>query len=110
MDTTLAGDDEVDRTFGRKSAAELRERSNAMKAQWTAEKDAIQKIQAKKADLERLRITEPDGRERSWREDVRLYEPQGAAPPGFARSEPTLEDAYFVLMRGALAGMDPLGA
>src|SRR5437667_4227144 len=29
--------------------AELREKSNAMKAQWTAEKDAIQKIQAKKA-------------------------------------------------------------
>jgi ABC-type multidrug transport system ATPase subunit len=35
------------------------------------------------------------------RNRVRLYEPQGAAPPGFARSEPTLEDAYFVLMRGA---------
>src|SRR5204863_148583 len=32
--------------------AELRERSNAMKAQWTAEKDAIQKIQAKKAEAE----------------------------------------------------------
>ncbi len=39
--------------------AELRERSNAMKAQWTAEKDAIQKIQAKKAELEQLR-TEAD--------------------------------------------------
>jgi len=36
--------------------AELRERSNAMKAQWTAEKDAIQKIQAKKAELEQLRM------------------------------------------------------
>ncbi|MEX2157521.1 MAG: ATP-dependent chaperone ClpB [Gemmatimonadales bacterium] len=35
--------------------AELRERSNAMKAQWQAEKDAIQKIQAKKAELEQLR-------------------------------------------------------
>jgi ATP-dependent Clp protease ATP-binding subunit ClpB len=35
--------------------AELRERSNAMKAQWSAEKDAIQKIQAKKAELEQLR-------------------------------------------------------
>ena len=35
--------------------AELREQSNAMKAQWTAEKDAIQKIQAKKAELEKLR-------------------------------------------------------
>jgi len=35
--------------------AELREKSNAMKAQWTAEKDAIQKIQAKKAELEQLR-------------------------------------------------------
>jgi ATP-dependent Clp protease ATP-binding subunit ClpB len=39
--------------------AELHERSNAMKAQWTAEKDAIQKIQAKKAELEQLR-TESD--------------------------------------------------
>src|SRR5207237_10156916 len=43
--------------------AELREKSNAMKAQWQAEKDAIQKIQAKKADLEQLRTeTEPAAR------------------------------------------------
>ena len=35
--------------------AELREKSNAMKAQWTAEKEAIQKIQAKKAELEQIR-------------------------------------------------------
>src|SRR6266480_31921 len=35
--------------------AGLREKSNAMKAQWQAEKDAIQKIQAKKAELEKLR-------------------------------------------------------
>src|SRR5256714_4922700 len=35
--------------------AELRVRSNAMKAQWQAEKDAIQKIQTKKAELEQLR-------------------------------------------------------
>src|SRR5438128_1888555 len=34
----------------------LSEKSNAMKAQWTAEKDAIQKIQAKKAELEKLRL------------------------------------------------------
>src|SRR5213075_1985831 len=36
--------------------AELRERSNAMKAQWSAEKDAIQKIQAKKAELEQIKV------------------------------------------------------
>ncbi|HXM39123.1 MAG TPA: ATP-dependent chaperone ClpB [Gemmatimonadales bacterium] len=35
--------------------AELREKTNAMKAQWQAEKEAIQKIQAKKAELEQLR-------------------------------------------------------
>ncbi|MGH7522433.1 MAG: ATP-dependent chaperone ClpB [Gemmatimonadales bacterium] len=35
--------------------AELHEKSNAMKAQWQAEKDAIQKIQAKKAEMEQLR-------------------------------------------------------
>ena len=35
--------------------AELREQSNAMKAQWQAEKEAIQKIQAKKAEMEQLR-------------------------------------------------------
>jgi ATP-dependent Clp protease ATP-binding subunit ClpB len=35
--------------------AELREKTNAMKAQWQAEKDAIQKIQAKKAEMEQLR-------------------------------------------------------
>src|SRR5207245_2514862 len=34
---------------------ELRDRSNAMKAQWQAEKDAITKLQAKKAELEQLR-------------------------------------------------------
>jgi len=35
--------------------AELRERSNAMKAQWQAERDAITKLQGKKAELEQLR-------------------------------------------------------
>src|SRR5438876_3055797 len=35
--------------------AELREQSNAMKAQWQAERDAIAKLQAKKAELEQLR-------------------------------------------------------
>jgi ATP-dependent Clp protease ATP-binding subunit ClpB len=35
--------------------AELRERSQVMKAQWQAEKDAITKLQAKKAQLEQLR-------------------------------------------------------
>src|SRR5437867_4536624 len=38
---------------------ELRDRSNAMKAQWQAEKDAITKLQAKKAELEQRR-TEAD--------------------------------------------------
>jgi len=36
--------------------AGLRERSNAMKAQWTAEKEAIQRIQAKKAELEQIKV------------------------------------------------------
>jgi ATP-dependent Clp protease ATP-binding subunit ClpB len=35
--------------------AELREKANAMKAQWQAERDAITKIQAKKAELDKLR-------------------------------------------------------
>jgi ATP-dependent Clp protease ATP-binding subunit ClpB len=35
--------------------AELRERSNAMKAQWQAEKEVITAIQAKKVELEQLR-------------------------------------------------------
>src|SRR5881398_1244493 len=39
---------------------ELRDRSNAMKAQWQAEKDAITKLQGKKAELEQLR-TEAEG-------------------------------------------------
>src|SRR5213079_2989323 len=38
---------------------ELRDRSKVMKAQWQAEKDAITKLQAKKAELEQLR-TEAD--------------------------------------------------
>src|SRR5216117_1908673 len=43
------------RTKIEQETAGLRERSNAMKAQWTAEKEAIQRIQAKKAELEQLR-------------------------------------------------------
>ena len=43
------------RTKIEQEIAELKEQSNAMKAQWTAEKDAIQKIQAKKAEMEQLR-------------------------------------------------------
>ena len=43
------------RTKIEQELAGLREKSNAMKAQWTAEKDAIQKIEAKKAELEQLR-------------------------------------------------------
>src|SRR6185312_6937718 len=35
--------------------AGLREKSNAMKAQWQAEKEAITALQAKKAELEKLR-------------------------------------------------------
>ena len=44
------------RTKIEQELAELRERSNAMKAQWSAEKEAIQKIQAKKAELEQVKI------------------------------------------------------
>jgi ATP-dependent Clp protease ATP-binding subunit ClpB len=36
--------------------AQLRERSNAMKAQWQAEKETITGLQAKKAELEQLRM------------------------------------------------------
>jgi ATP-dependent Clp protease ATP-binding subunit ClpB len=36
--------------------AELREKSTAMKAQWQAEKEAITGLQAKKAELEKLRL------------------------------------------------------
>jgi len=36
--------------------AELRERANAMKAQWQAEKEAITALQGKKAQLEQLRM------------------------------------------------------
>jgi ABC-type multidrug transport system ATPase subunit len=35
------------------------------------------------------------------RHRVRVYEPSGAAPQGFERATPTLEDAYLVLMRSA---------
>lgn len=31
---------------------------------------------------------------------LRVYEPAGSPPPGFAPVPPNLEDAYFVLMRG----------
>jgi ABC-2 type transport system ATP-binding protein len=35
------------------------------------------------------------------RDRVRVYEASGTPPLGFTAVEPTLEDAYFVLMRGA---------
>ena len=41
------------------------------------------------------------------RHRVRLYEPEGVPPPGFERAEPSLEDAYLVLMRlGELPGAE----
>ncbi len=61
------------------------------------------------ADMTELRATRAvtqtllvEGRHR-----VRLYEPDGAAPTGFERVEPSLEDAYLVLMRlGELPGAE----
>ncbi len=44
------------------------------------------------------------------RNRVRLYEPGGDPPAGFVRAEPTLEDAYFVLMRSAPAVALGIGA
>jgi hypothetical protein len=41
------------------------------------------------------------------RNRVRVYEPNGSPPPGFEPVPPTLEDAYFVLMR---AGGEGLGS
>jgi ABC-2 type transport system ATP-binding protein len=38
---------------------------------------------------------------------VRIYEPDGDAPAGFAPAEPTLEDAYLLTMRGELANGVP---
>jgi ABC-type multidrug transport system ATPase subunit len=53
------------------------------------------------ADMPELRATRAvtqtllvEGRHR-----VRLYEPDGAPPPGFEAVDPSLEDAYLVLMR-----------
>jgi hypothetical protein len=38
---------------------------------------------------------------------VRLYEPEGNPPAGFERVDPSLEDAYLVLMRlGELPGAE----
>jgi ABC-type multidrug transport system ATPase subunit len=45
------------------------------------------------------------------RHRVRLYEPEGAAPVGFETVEPSLEDAYLVLMRlGELPGVELIDA
>jgi ABC-2 type transport system ATP-binding protein len=46
----------------------------------------------------RLRITQSylfEGRNR-----VRVYQPEGEPPPGFAPATPTLEDSYLVLIKG----------
>ena len=43
------------------------------------------------------------------RHRVRLYEPEGAHPAGFEPAEPSLEDAYLVLMRlGELPGAESI--
>src|SRR5213595_3958671 len=67
---------------------ELRDRSNAMKAQWQAEKDAITKLQAKKAELEQLR-TEAD-------QATRRGDLQKAAEISYGRI-PTLEKEITAL-------------
>ena len=68
---------------------------------------------ASPADLPLLRATRAvtqtllvEGRHR-----VRLYEPESAPPVGFERAEPSLEDAYLVLMRlGELPGVERIDA
>ena len=65
------------------------------------------------ADMPELRATRAvtqtllvEGRHR-----VRLYEPDGTPPPGFEAVQPSLEDAYLVLMRmGELPGVEPVEA
>jgi len=45
------------------------------------------------------------------RHHVRLYEPDGTPPAGFDAVEPSLEDAYLVLMRlGELPGAEQIDA
>jgi len=41
---------------------------------------------------------------------VRIVESNGAPPAGFERVAPTLEDAYFVMMRQSATGHGPEGA
>jgi ABC-2 type transport system ATP-binding protein len=41
---------------------------------------------------------------------VRIYEPEGEPPAGFAQTEPTLEDAYLLTMRGELSNGVPAPA
>jgi ABC-type multidrug transport system ATPase subunit len=65
------------------------------------------------ADMPELRATRAvtqtllvEGRHR-----VRLYEPEGTPPPGFEAVQPSLEDAYLVLMRlGELPGVEQIDA
>jgi hypothetical protein len=65
------------------------------------------------ADMAELRATRAvtqtllvEGRHR-----VRLYEPDGGPPAGFEPVEPSLEDAYLVLMRlGELPGVELIDA
>jgi ABC-2 type transport system ATP-binding protein len=41
------------------------------------------------------------------RNRVRVHEPSGSPPEGFASVSPTLEDAYLVLMRDRSPGFEP---
>jgi ABC-2 type transport system ATP-binding protein len=60
----------------------------------TVEPDAFEPLKRERCVTQAYLV---EGRNR-----VRVYEPDGAPPPGFVPVAPTLEDAYLVLMRGRL--------
>ena len=66
----------------------------------TVEPDAFEALRQRRCVTQAYLV---EGRNR-----VRVYEPEGAPPPGFIPVPPTLEDAYLVLMRGPAP--EPAGA
>jgi ABC-type multidrug transport system ATPase subunit len=60
----------------------------------TVEPEAFEPLKAERCVTQAYLV---EGRNR-----VRVYEPEGAPPAGFAPVAPTLEDAYLVLMQGKL--------
>jgi ABC-type multidrug transport system ATPase subunit len=75
-----------------RTPAEARAELNGAIYEGTVEPDGLESLKQERCVIQAYLV---EGRNR-----VRVHEPDGTPPPGFAAVAPTLEDFYLVLMRG----------